>query len=193
VETERDGAVPAAGTTSPAFDWDGMILVGRITRPHGLKGQVVIHPETDFVEQRFAAGATCWTRSAAGDEKWTIASCRLQNGRVVVGFEGLDRIEEVERLAGLELRVPEASLQPLGPGVYYEHQLVGCEVRTTGGTIVGPVVKVEGGGAASRLVISGKRGDVQIPLAVDICVDIDVTGRTIRINAPEGLLELNER
>ena len=174
-------------------DWDGMVLVGRITRPHGLRGQVVIHPETDFVEERFAAGATCWTRSAAGDEELTVASSRLQNGRVVVGFQGLDRIEAVERLAGLELRVPEASLQPLGPGVYYEHQLVGCEVRTTEGAIVGPVVKVEGGGGSSRLVIRGTRGDVQIPLAMDICVDIDVAARTIRVNAPEGLLELNER
>jgi 16S rRNA processing protein RimM len=153
----------------------------------------VIHPETDFVEERFAAGATCWTRSAAGDEQLTVLSSRLQNGRAIVGFDGFHRIEDVERLAGLELRVPETSLQALAPGVYYAHQLVGCEVRTTSGAIVGPVVKVEGGGAASRLVIGGRRGEVLVPLAVDICVDIDVEHRTIRINPPEGLLELNER
>ena len=173
-------------------DWNVMVLVGRITRAHGLKGHVVIHPETDFVEERFAAGATCWTRSAVGDEQLTIKSSRVQNGRAIVGFEGFDRIEDIERLAGLELRVPETSLRPLGPGVYYAHQLVGCEVQTTAGTIVGTVVKVEGGGAASRLVIGGTRGEVLVPLAVDICVDIDVERRTIRIRPPEGLLELNE-
>src|SRR5687767_13847042 len=107
-------------------DWDEMVLVGRITRPHGLRGQVVVSPETDFVEDRFRAGATFRTRSARGDEQLTVTSARLQGGRPVVGFEGFSSIEEVERLAGLELRVPETELHALEPGVYYHHQLVGC-------------------------------------------------------------------
>jgi 16S rRNA processing protein RimM len=169
-----------------------MALVGRITRPHGLRGQVVIHPETDFVEERFVVGATFWTRSAAGDERLTIVSSRVQNGKPVVAFDGFARIEDVERLGGLELRVPEDTLLPLEPGTYYEHQLVGCVVETTAGDVVGEVVKVEGGGGASRLVMNGPRGEILIPLAVDICVEIDVANRKIRINAPEGLLDLNE-
>ena len=173
-------------------DWNQMALVGRITRPHGLRGQVAVHPETDFIEERFAEGATFWTRSAAGDEQLTIVSSRVQNGRPIVGFEGFTRVEDVERLAGLELRVPEETLQPLQPGTYYEHQLVGCAVETTDGDIVGEVAKVEGGGGASRLMVNGPRGEVLIPLAVDICVEIDVANRKIRINPPEGLLDLNE-
>ena len=169
-----------------------MALVGRITRPHGLRGQVVVHPETDFVEERFAEGATFWTRSAAGDEQLTIVSSRVQNGRPIVGFDGFARVEDVERLAGLELRVPADTLLPLQPGTYYEHQLVGCAVETTAGAVVGEVAKVEGGGGASRLVTNGPRGEILIPLAVDICVEIDVAKRKIRINPPEGLLELNE-
>lgn len=174
-------------------DWDRMALVGRITRPHGLRGQVVVHPETDFVEERFAGGATVWTRSAAGDEQLTIVSSRVQNGRPIVGFEGFACIEDVERLAGLELRVPEETLQPLRPGTYYEHQLVGCGVETTDGDVVGEVAKVEGGGGASRLTVNGPRGEILIPLAVDICVEIDVANRRIRINPPDGLLDLNEK
>jgi len=174
-------------------DWDEMALVGRIARPHGLRGQVVINPETDFVEERFAEGATVWTRSAAGDERLTVASMRVQNGRPVVGFEGFTRIEDVERLAGLELRVPEETLQPLQPGSYYEHQLVGCIVETAAGDVVGTVAAVEGGAGATRLVMRGPRGEILIPLAVDICVDIDVVNKRIRINPPDGLLELNER
>jgi 16S rRNA processing protein RimM len=170
-----------------------MALVGRIARPHGLRGQVVINPETDFIEERFAEGATIWTRSAAGDEQLTVAALRVQNGRPVVGFEGFTRIEDVERLAGLELRVPEETLQPLQPGSYYEHQLVGCVVETVAGTIVGTVSSVEGGAGATRLVMNGSLGEILIPLAVDICVEIDVANKRIRIDPPEGLLELNER
>lgn len=169
-----------------------MALVGRVARPHGLRGHVVVNPETDFVEERFAAGAIVWTRSSAGEEQLTVASLRLQSGRPIVRFVGFDRIEDVERLAGQELRVPEDALQPLQPGTYYEHQLVGCVVETTTGDVVGEVAKVEGGAGASRLVMEGPRGEILIPLAVDICVDIDIVRKTIRINAPEGLLELNE-
>jgi 16S rRNA processing protein RimM len=169
-----------------------MALVGRIARPHGLKGHVVINPETDFVEQRFARGAVVWTKSSGGEWQLTVASVRVQNGRPVVGFVGFDRIEDVEGLAGQELRVPEAALQPLDANTYYEHQLVGCVVETTGGTVVGEVAKVEGGAGGSRLVIDGPRGEILIPFAVDICVDIAVAQKKIRINPPEGLLELNE-
>jgi len=170
-----------------------MAVVGRIARPHGLRGQVVINPETDFVEERFAEGAVIWTRSSAGNEKLTVASLRVQNGRPVVGFEGFTRVEDVERLAGLELRVPEETLQPLQPGSYYEHQLVGCIVETVGGYVVGQVAAVEGGAGATRLVMNGPRGEILIPLAVDICIEIDVVNKRIRIQAPEGLLELNEK
>jgi ribosomal 30S subunit maturation factor RimM len=69
---------------------------------------------------------------------------------------------------------------------------VGCAVETTGGDAIGEVAKVEGGAGASRVVINGPRGEILIPLAVDICVDIDVEKKKIRVKAPEGLLELNE-
>jgi 16S rRNA processing protein RimM len=174
-------------------DWGDMALVGRIARPHGLRGEVVINPETDFVEERFAEGAIVWARSAAGDERLTVGSMRVQNGRPVVGFEGFTRVEDVERLAGVELRVPEETLQPLQAGTYYEHQLVGCIVETVAGDAVGKVAAVEGGAGATRLVMNGPRGEILIPLAVDICVEIDVANKRIQINPPEGLLELNER
>ena len=113
--------------------WDDWAVVGRVARPHGLKGQVVVKPETDFVEQRFAKGATVWTRSNAGEERLTVSSLRLQNGRPIVGFVGFDRIEDVERLAGLELRVPEAALQGQrtveGPGGAFRRGLHGAPRR----------------------------------------------------------------
>jgi 16S rRNA processing protein RimM len=170
-----------------------MVLVGRIARPHGLRGQVVVTPETDFVENRFQTGATLWTRSSRGDEVLTISTMRVQNGRPVIGLEGFATIEEVERLAGLELRVPEEALMPLADGAYYVHQLVGCVVETVGGLRVGEVTRVEAGGGTSLLAIDGPHGEILVPLATDICVDVDVAGRRIRIEPPQGLLELNGR
>jgi 16S rRNA processing protein RimM len=169
-----------------------MVLVGRIARPHGLRGDVVVNPETDFAEERFAPGATLWTRSALGQEALTIAAARMQNGRPVVAFEGLTRIEDVERLAGLELRIPEDALQPLEAHTYYQHQLVGCAVETTSGEAIGAVTRVDGGAGATLLVVEGGRGEVLVPLSQAICVDIDVAGKRIRIDPPEGLIELNE-
>jgi 16S rRNA processing protein RimM len=188
--------LPGSETGSPKPDagsapWDEMVLVGRIARPHGIRGQVVVNPETDFVEERFRVGAVLWTRGATGHGTLTIASCRVQGGRPVIGFEGFTRIEDVERIAGQELRVPEDALQPLEPGRFYHHQLVGCVVETTSGAIVGEVARVEGGTGGSRLVVAGSRGDILIPLAAEICVDIDVAAKRIRIAPPEGLLELN--
>ncbi len=173
--------------------WDEMVLVGRVARPHGVRGQVIINPETDFVEERFVSGATMWTRSSRGDEMLTISTARLQNGRPVIGFDGFASLEDVERLAGLELRVPEDTLQPLDAGAYYQHQLVGCRVETVGGGDVGEVVRVDGGAGGSLLTVTGARGEVLIPFATHICVEVDVTTRRIVIDPPDGLLELNER
>jgi len=169
-----------------------MVLVGRIGRPHGLRGHVIVTPETDFVDERFRSGALLWTRSNRGEEVLTISSARVQNGRPVIGFEGFATIEDVERLAGLELRVPEDALQPLAEGVYYVHDLVGCVVETTSGERVGEVSKVDGGAVGSVLNVAGRRGEVLVPLAADICVEVDIVGRRIRISPPEGLLELNQ-
>ena len=70
-------------------DWDDMVLVGTVARPHGLRGQVVVNPHTDFLEERFRPGATFWTRSRLGDEQLVVDSARFQGGRPVIGFDGV--------------------------------------------------------------------------------------------------------
>jgi 16S rRNA processing protein RimM len=173
-------------------EWDDMVLVGHVARAHGLNGQVIVNPETDFIDERFRVGATLWTRGESGDEALTVTSFRLQGGRPVIGFDGLTRIEDAERLAGQQLRVPEEALQPLEPGTYYHHQLVGCRVETVEGAAVGAVQRVEGGTGGSLLVVDGNSGEILVPLVADICVDVDVAAKRIRIAPPEGLLDLNE-
>jgi 16S rRNA processing protein RimM len=174
-------------------DFDDMVLVGRISRPHGLRGHVVVNPETDFADERFVKGATLWTRSDNGDEALTIAEARIQGRHPIVRFDGVEKIEDVDRWSGRELRVPEAALPALGEGMYYHHQLIGCVVESTGGKRIGEVARVEGGASGSLLVIDGPKGEILIPLAEDITTGVDVDARRITVNPPEGLLELNEK
>jgi|KBSMisStandDraft_5_1062788.scaffolds.fasta_scaffold101442_3 16S rRNA processing protein RimM len=177
---------------SDAPDWDSMVLVGQVARPHGIRGDVVVNPETDFVDERFAAGSVLWTRIAGVVEALTVARARFGGRRPVVGFAGADTVPDAERLAGAELRVPEEALLALAPGTYYLHQLVGCRMETERGDVVGEVVRVEGGAGASLLVVNGPRGEVLVPFAASLCPIVDVDGRRIQVAAPEGLLEANE-
>jgi 16S rRNA processing protein RimM len=173
-------------------EWDEMVLVGRVARPHGIRGDVVVNPETDFADERFAVGASLWISVAGVVTEVTVARATVGSRRPIVGFEGASDISDAERLAGAELRVPEGALAKLEPGAYYVHQLVGCRVETIAGEPVGEVVRVEGGTGASVLAVAGPSGEVLIPLAVSVCPTIDVERRLVVVDAPEGLLEVNE-
>ncbi len=172
-------------------DWADLILVGRIARPHGLRGAVVINPDTDFVEERFSEGSRLWLGGAGVPRAVVIETMRVQQGRPIVQFEGWGSIEAVQPLAGAELRVEPEALPALSDGGYYHHELIGCLVETAAGETVGHVKAVEGAGAISRLVVSGPRGDVQVPFAEEICAVVDTAARRIVIHPPEGLLDLN--
>ncbi len=173
-------------------DWDDMVLVGVIARPHGLRGHVIVHPETDFVEERFAIGRTLWTRTPEGHQVLTVNTMHVGGGRLVVGLSGCASVEDAEPLSGRELRVPEEQLHPLTGGTYYHHQLVGCAVETVSGERVGHVERVTGGPGGSLLTVTATKGEVLVPLAADICIDVDVAARRIVIAPPDGLIELNE-
>ena len=167
------------------------ILVGRIARAHGNKGQVIVDPETDFLDERFAAGKTVFV--GEGADARTIIAARVHQGRPVIALEGVDTMNDAEALAGAELKVDAAELMALPQGTYYRHDLVGCEVIDTEGRLIGEVAAVEGPLEMSRLVINAPHGEVLIPLVADICVEIDPTAKRIRIAAPEGLIELNAK
>ncbi len=174
-----------------AIDWEEMVVVGRVARPHGLGGAVIVDPDTDFPRARFAEGRVVYVRDAARVTALSIKRVQAHGTRLLVAFEGVEDVERAASLAGRELRVPAAELMPLPPDTYYRHDLVGCEVRTRGGDLVGRVTAVEGPHEASRLVVRGPRGEVLVPLAASICPVVDIERRLIVIDAPEGLLELN--
>jgi 16S rRNA processing protein RimM len=174
-------------------NWDEMAVVGFIARPHGIRGQVIVNPETDFPEERFSTGATLFAMRGGGIEPFTVTTSRIQQGRPVIGLEGVADMDAARELAGLELRVPVDALAELPDGTFYRHDLVGCLVETVDGRQVGTVSDVEGDTGNSRLVVQSERGEILIPLALDICTIIDPAAKRVVIAPPEGLLDVNDR
>jgi 16S rRNA processing protein RimM len=171
-----------------------MITVGRIVRPHGHRGAVVVQPDTDFASERFREGAELvWNRGGrAGPVR--ISSGREHQGRWVVTFDGVDDMNDAETLRGVELRVPESALHPLARGAYYVHDLEGCEVVTTAGAAIGRVLRVEFGAAQPLLVVDGGAGsEVLVPMTEPMCRGVDTAAKRIVVELPEGLLDLNAR
>ncbi len=171
--------------------WDDMALVGVVARTHGRHGEVVVNPETDFPEDRFAPGGTLFLEGMPTLRRLRIAKLRFHGDRPVVAFEGIRTLSDAEPLRGAQLRVPEASLRPLPEGTWYEHELIGCTVRTVSGAEVGLVSAIAGPAGARRLIVTVDGLEVDVPLVEKICVGVDPAVGTILIDPPEGLLEVN--
>jgi 16S rRNA processing protein RimM len=171
--------------------WEDMALVGRIARAHGNRGQVVVDPETDFPEERFQPGAVLQIRRGNETRAVTVEQVRFHRGRPIVSLAGIGTMDEAEALAGSELRIDVDALHPLPTGAFYHHDLVGCMVETSSGESIGEVTGIEGDTWASRLIVQGKNGEILIPMAEGICVNIEVARRKIIVEPPAGLLDLN--
>jgi 16S rRNA processing protein RimM len=107
----------------------------------------------------------------------------------VLGFAGATSIDDAETWRGVELRVPVEALQPLAPGAFYVHDLVGCRVETVAGELVGEVTRVDLEGTP-LLAVKGKSRELLVPLAETICRDVNIAATVIRIDPPDGLLDL---
>ena len=177
----------------PPADSDDLILVGRIVRVHGLRGAVVIAPDTDFLEERFAPGAELlWRKADQTLGTLRVESVHVHKERPIVGFEGIDSIEDAERLGRVELWIRASDRAALPDGEFYHDALIGCRVETTDGREVGTVSRVEGPRGMSLLVVKGEGArEMLVPLAEAICPVIDPAARRIVINPPDGLLDLN--
>jgi 16S rRNA processing protein RimM len=168
---------------------DDLLLVGRIARAHGNRGQVIVNLDTDFPEERFKVGQILLV--GPEHEAREIREVRFHQGRPVIALNGVETMNDAEALAGAELNVPASTVAPLPEGVFYRHELVGCDVRDRDGRSIGRVMAVEGPLERSRLVVSGERGEVLIPLVANICTSIDPAGQVIVVDPPEGLIDLN--
>ena len=170
---------------------DELLLVGRVARAHGNRGQVIVNLDTDFADERFTVGQTLLVGPEDGPQARRIRDVRFHQGRPIIGLEGVDTMNDAEALAGAELRMRAAEMPPLPEGTYRHHELIGCEVRDRQDRLVGRVTAVEGPTDRSQLVVAGPRGEVLVPLVADICVSVDPAAQRIVIDPPEGLIELN--
>ena len=182
-----------AGFANPAMKWDEMAFVGTIARAHGLRGQVIVNPETDFPEERFGPGSEVFILRGGQVEPLVVDTLRFHHERPVIAFRGIDDIDVASPLAGSELRVPVDRLVALPPGTFYRHDLIGCAVETVDGAQVGTVTDVEGTLSGSRLVVKAEGGELLVPIVEQICRSIDPAARRIVIDPPAGLLEINSR
>ena len=171
-------------------DEEELIAVARVVKVRGVRGEVAAHLLTDFPE-RFDGLEELYAIDAAGTrETLAIENSWLHGGRVILKFAGYDSPEEAQVLVGRELAVPQADAVELGEGEFYDWQLIDCRVETIDKKDVGSVAEVLHTGAAPVLVVRDGTREHLIPLAESICVEIDTETKLIRVDPPEGLLEM---
>ena len=171
------------------------VVVGRIGRPHGVRGEVTVEVRTDDPDLRFTPGAVLLT-DPADRGPLTVAGARWHREILLLALEGpggrvIGSREEAEELRNTQLLVEVSQLPALDdPDDYYDHQLVGLTARLTGGEVLGRVVAVEHEGAARLVVEKADGGEVLVPFVAAIVPTVDLAAGEVVIDPPEGLLEL---
>jgi 16S rRNA processing protein RimM len=158
--------------------------------PQGRRGEVAAELHTSFPE-RFAERRELFGLAADGsrrelqlEEHW------FHKGHVILKFAGVDSISDAERLAGIELQIPEEQRAKVGAGAAYISDLVGCSVVDRD-RLVGTVAEVRfGAGEAPLLVVRHGEQELLVPYAESFLKLADLAARRIEMELPEGLLEL---
>jgi 16S rRNA processing protein RimM len=172
---------------------DDYLVVGRIGRPHGLKGEVSVEPRTDEPERRFANGSVLRTErhrpGAPTAAELTVRDHRWHSGRLLVTFEEITGRDAAEEARGTVLVVPvDPAETPEDPEEFYDHQLVGLSVEDPEGRPVGTVLAVEHGAGQDLLHIEVDGQDVLFPFVAALVPVVDVPGGRIVVDDRPGLL-----
>jgi 16S rRNA processing protein RimM len=167
------------GVPPPEF-----LIVGRILAPWGLKGEVKVEVITDFPE-RFAPHNFVYLNASP----FEIESCRPHKQFLVLKLTTIDSIEAAEKLRGCDLTIPRVELPELPEGQYYTFQLIGLDVVTTEGELLGHIKDIIATASNDVYIVESKRGEILIPAIEDVVKSIDLKKGTITIEAIEGLLD----
>ncbi|MGZ8743227.1 MAG: ribosome maturation factor RimM [Nocardioides sp.] len=174
------------------------VVVGRIGKPHGIRGVVSVESRTDEPDKRFAAGTVLTTETPRGSAphgpgrpaRLTVKSVRWHQGRPLVTFTEIHDRNAAEAARGLVLvaEVPEDEV-PEDPEEFYDHQLIGLHVVTTEGDAVGEVGSVVHGAAQDLLVVNAADGrEVLVPFVAALVPEVDLAGRRVVVADRPGLL-----
>ncbi|WP_349259724.1 ribosome maturation factor RimM [Actinospica sp.] len=167
------------------------LVVGRIGRAHGVKGEATIEVRTDDPELRFAPGAVLLTDPPERGPL-TVRSGRVQGGRLVLSFEGASDRTAVERLRNTMLLADvDPTELPDDPDEYYDHQLEGLTVRSVDGVELGVVDQMVHGPAQDLFAVRRPDGgEFLLPFIAEFVPEVDLEGGVLVVDPPEGLLSL---
>ncbi|UYM04407.1 ribosome maturation factor RimM [Solicola gregarius] len=165
------------------------VVIGRIGRAHGVRGEVSVDVRTDEPERRFVVGASLTAEPS--DRTLVVRTVRSHQGRLLVCFDGVGDRTAAEALRGamLSVEVDPADV-PDDPEEFYDHQLVGLAVRTVGGSDVGAVAQVVHLPAQDALEIRTTDGrEVLVPFVEALVPTVDVTDGIVVVDDVRGLLD----
>jgi 16S rRNA processing protein RimM len=168
------------------------VVVGRIAKAHGVTGELAVDVHTDEPGARFAPDATVRATLRDGSRRpLTVASTRRHNDRLLVRFAEVLTRDVAETLRGALLLVDVADLPPTeDPDEFYPHELEGLAAVRADGTSIGTVTEVASGPGGDLLVLKLADGrEALVPFVKAIVPEVDVPGRRVVIDPPEGLLD----
>ena len=164
------------------------ITIGRILTTWGVEGKLKVKIETDF-PQRFAPRSTVYINR----QPMTIDSTEWHKGKAIIKLNTIDSIKGAEKLQGQLVEIHHTQLHPLPEGQYYHFQLIGLEVWTTQGELLGNITEILTTSGNDTYVVSGAEGEILIPAVEDVIKSIDLDKGCLVIEPIEGLLDLNKK
>jgi 16S rRNA processing protein RimM len=171
-------------------DPEELIPVGKITGTHGIRGQVKLHSYSGNAES-LAAARSLTLRSSAGTlRELAITSFKANSGKFIVGLQGFDDISLVQPLMGSEVCLKRSQLPGLEADEYYWSDLIGLQVFTDDGTLLGTIADIFETGSSDIYVVQGEGREYLIPAIADVIKAVDPAGGTIVITPLDGLLDL---
>lgn len=166
------------------------LKVGKIVNTHSLKGEVKVISSTDFEEERFKKGSKLLiTRGNQLIREVVVQSYRNHKNFLLVKFEGIDSVEEAEKLKNLQIKIDSDEVGELEENEFYFHQIIGCEVFDENDKNLGEIIDILTPGANDVWVIKGEEGkEILIPYIEDVVKQIDITNKKVNIEVMEGLI-----
>ena len=163
-----------------------LVVVGRIGRAHGIRGELNVEIRTDEPERRFAPGSTVF----CGGRPLIVASSRHHSGRLLVAFREVADRTAAEQLHGsiLEAEVDEAE-RPDDPEEFYDHQLIGLQARAADDAAVGTVTSVVHLPHQDTLVVDADGREVLVPFVSALVPTVDLSAGFVRLADVPGLLD----
>jgi 16S rRNA processing protein RimM len=161
-----------------------LLAIGRVVRPHGVRGELLVDTLTDFPEH-LSEVDTVYVGEAA--QPHPLASVRLHRSQLILRLgDCLDR-DCAEQYRNQIIHIHSAAAAPLPPGQYYHHQLIGCQVVTDDGEDLGEVVDILETGANDVYVVATPAGELLLPAISTVIVNIDMDAKLITAHLMEGL------